>query len=100
VNGLATRLDQALAELASKDNAEEINAAQERIAAELAMSGDRLTTLEAWMARLEQRLGEAPTGHAASAPVATIDPWQKVLFATLAGALAGALLVSLILRSM
>jgi len=64
------------------------------------MSGDRLTTLEAWMARLEQRLGEAPTGHAAPAPAATIDPWQKVLFATLAGALAGALLVSLILRSM
>ena len=99
VNGLASRLDQALAGMASKDGADQINAAQERMAAELEMSGDRVTTLEAWIARLEQRLGELPSGNAAPAPAATIDPWQKMLFATLAGALAGALLVSFILRS-
>ena len=99
VRGLAATLDQAVAGMIKPEVLADVTAAQEALKASLDGAGDRIATLEAWMARMEQRVDEMPAGtNTAPAPLPTMDPWQKLLFATLGGALAGALAISLIFR--
>ncbi len=101
VRGLSAALEQRLASLASRAQMAEMTSAQAAVLAEHEAAADRLATLEAWVARLEQR-AESQPASAVSPPQRApgMDPWQKLLFAAFGGALATALLVSLVLRMM
>jgi hypothetical protein len=98
---LAAALDQRLAAVASRDQVAQAVSAQEALQGRQDAAADRIVTLENWIARLERRVEDIPTGApTTSAPPAMVDIWQKVLFAVLVGALAGALGVGVVLRLM
>ncbi len=56
----------------------------------------KVEAVEIWLTRLDGRLGDAPAGErpGAAAPRGSVDLWEAVLFAVLAGACSAALAVA------
>ena len=93
LHGLAQSFEQRLAALADTDRLDQL-AVQQGLLAE------RLSALETWLARMDQRLMEPaiPVESSVGKP-GRMDLWQKLLFVALGATLALALGVSLMLRS-